>query len=475
MMTQPTHSEEFCERCWSFDPLADSRGPDDPPLDVITTGTVFFDIILSGLPRIPQPGEELWSRGMGSCPGGIANLATALARLGLRTGLVAGFGDDAYADWIWETLLEHEHINLATSPRFQNFHTALTVAMTVGGDRAMVTHGHKLPESLGRHMVQAPSSRVAVVDLRGDTSWWGELRSRGTTLFADIGFDESERWDTADLEPLRHCQAFTPNALEAMAYTRTDSPTRAVHKLAELVPFAVVTDEKTHTKIPIVSPDLVAGLAILDPEAVVGVPKHITADSGMDVLTHAIEAYVATNASDFSDALAEKAVELIFQHLARCYTHGDDEKAREHMHNASCMAAMAFDNAGLGIVHSLAHALGGHYPVAHGRLNALLLPHVIEFHAERSPQVAERYARLGRLVAPSATGRAAVMSLVGAVQKLRVRLEMPSRLSEAKVSSADLRRDEEELVRAALADGCTTTNPVAPTAEDLKAILRRTA
>ena len=242
MMTQPTHSEKFCERCWSFDPLADSRGPDDPPLDVITTGTVFFDIILSGLPRIPQPGEELWSRGMGSCPGGIANLATALARLGLRTGLVAGFGDDAYADWIWETLLEHEHINLATSPRFQNFHTALTVAMTVGGDRAMVAHGHKLPESLGRHMVQAPSSRVAVVDLRGDTSWWGELRSRGTTLFADIGFDESERWDTADLEPLRHCQAFTPNALEAMAYTRTDSPTRAVHKLAELVPFAVVTD-----------------------------------------------------------------------------------------------------------------------------------------------------------------------------------------------------------------------------------------
>ena len=244
---------------------------------------------------------------------------------------------------------------------------------------------------------------------------------------------------------------------------------------SEVTSFAVVTDEKTHTKIPIVSPDLVAGLAILDPEAVVGVPKHITADSGMDVLTHAIEAYVAANASDFSDALAEKAVELIFQHLARCYTHGDDEKAREHMHNASCMAAMAFDNAGLGIVHSLAHALGGHYPVAHGRLNALLLPHVIEFHAERSPQVAERYARLGRLVAPSATGRAAVMSLVGAVQKLRVRLEMPSRLSEAKVSSADLRRDEEELVRAALADGCTTTNPVAPTAEDLKAILRRTA
>ena len=242
---------------------------------------------------------------------------------------------------------------------------------------------------------------------------------------------------------------------------------------SEVTSFAVVTDEATHTKIPIVSQDLVAGLAILDPQAVVGVPKHITADSGMDVLTHAIEAYVAANASDFSDALAEKAVELVFAYLARCYTHGDDLKARSRMHNASCMAAMAFDNAGLGIVHSLAHALGGRYPVAHGRLNALLLPHVIEFNAERSPRAAERYARLGRRVAPSARGRAAVTSLVAAVQKLRAQLEMPTRLSEAKVSSANVRRDQPELVAAALADGCTPGNPVAPSADDLQAILRK--
>ncbi|MDO5093739.1 MAG: 1-propanol dehydrogenase PduQ [Propionibacteriaceae bacterium] len=244
---------------------------------------------------------------------------------------------------------------------------------------------------------------------------------------------------------------------------------------SEVTSFAVVTDEATHTKIPIVSQDLVAGLAILDPQAVVGVPKHITADSGMDVLTHAIEAYVAANASDFSDALAEKAVELVLTHLERCFTHGDDLKARSHMHNASCMAAMAFDNAGLGIVHSLAHALGGRYPVAHGRLNALLLPHVIEFNAERSPWAAERYARLGRLVAPSATGRAAVTSLVAAVQRLRAKLGMPGRLSEVKVGSAELRRDQPELVAAALADGCTPGNPVAPSADDLRTILRKVA
>jgi len=241
-MTQPTHSEEFCERCWSFDPLTGTRRDDDPPLDVITSGTIFFDIIFAGLPRIPEPGEELWSTGLGSCPGGIANLATALARLGLRTGLVAGFGDDAYADWIWETLLEQEHINLTTSPRYDNFHTSLTVAVTVEGDRAMVTHGHELPESLSSHILAAPASRTAVVDLGGETSWWDELRSRGTILFADIGFDTSGRWDPADLRPLRYCKAFTPNAVEAMAYTRTDSPNLAVRKLAERVPLAVVTD-----------------------------------------------------------------------------------------------------------------------------------------------------------------------------------------------------------------------------------------
>ena len=84
-----------------FDPLAAQRSDADPPLDVLSTGTVFFDLIFSGLDRMPHPGEELYARGMGSCPGGIANLSTALARLGLRTGLVAGFGDDAYADWMW--------------------------------------------------------------------------------------------------------------------------------------------------------------------------------------------------------------------------------------------------------------------------------------------------------------------------------------------------------------------------------------
>ncbi len=241
-MIDHIHEDEFCPTCWRWDPLADTRRDDDPPLDVITTGVVFFDIIFTGLPRLPYPGEELWSTGMGSCPGGIANLATASARLGLRTGLVTGFGDDAYGDWMRATLADQEHIDLSSSRVFKDFHSATTVSLAFEGDRGMVSHGHQLPEPLLADVSQIPHSRAAVVDLTGDISWLDELASRGTLVFADVGFDETERWDRADLAGLNRCHAFTPNAVEAMAYTRTSSPREALHHLAELVPLAIVTD-----------------------------------------------------------------------------------------------------------------------------------------------------------------------------------------------------------------------------------------
>ena len=225
-----------------WDPLAPQRSAEDPPLDVLLSGTVFFDIVFTGLERLPAPGEELWSKGMGSSPGGIANLATAAARLGLRTGLVAGFGDDAYADWMWHTMAHEEGIDLSASRRFPDFHSPLTVSIAAHGDRAMVTHGHDLPEPLSALISQAPAARAAVVDLAGETAWWADLARRGSLIFADIGFDETGRWDPADLAPLAHCHAFTPNSGEAMAYTRTDSPDRAVRALADRVPLAVVTD-----------------------------------------------------------------------------------------------------------------------------------------------------------------------------------------------------------------------------------------
>lgn len=230
------------EGCRPWDPLSSSRRDDDAPLDVLLSGTVFFDLIFTGLPRQPGPGQEVHSAGMGSCPGGIANLATASARLGLRTGLVAGFGDDAYADWMWDTLAHQEGVDLGSSVRFEGFHSAVTISISTDGDRSMITHAHDLPGSLTDAIASAPRTRAAVVDLAGETDWWADLTASGTRIFADVGYDETGRWDPADLAPLRHCHAFVPNAVEAMAYTRTDSPRRAVMALAGLVPLAIVTD-----------------------------------------------------------------------------------------------------------------------------------------------------------------------------------------------------------------------------------------
>ncbi|HQD22298.1 MAG TPA: 1-propanol dehydrogenase PduQ [Arachnia sp.] len=244
---------------------------------------------------------------------------------------------------------------------------------------------------------------------------------------------------------------------------------------SEVTSYAVVTDEKTHAKIPMVSPDLQPAIALLDPRAVVGCPPRVTADSGMDVLTHAVEAYVSTGASDFSDACAEKAVHLLCANLHRCYVQGADVEARERMHNGSTLAAMAFNNAGLGIAHSLAHALGGHFPVAHGRLNAMLLPHVMTYNAANCARAARKYAWLGHLTGSSSGSnvKAGVISFVAAVDRLRASLDMPARLSEAGIPARDVRGMLNELAAQAMGDGCTPSNPAAPTHDDLVAILRQ--
>ena len=235
---------------------------------------------------------------------------------------------------------------------------------------------------------------------------------------------------------------------------------------SEATNFAVITDKATHIKYPLVHDRLLPDVAILDPSLICSVPPAITADTGMDVLTHAVEAYVALEASDFTDALAEKAVRLIVQYLPVAYREGTDLEAREHVHNASCMAGVAFTHAQLGINHSIAHALGGHYRLPHGRANAIVLPHVIAFNAGLreaagdNRRAAERYARLATQVGVEAFNpQQAVRGFIALIEGMLDQLSIPRTLEKAGVQEAAFRKDLPELAKIALADACTASNP----------------
>ncbi|MFF1358212.1 carbohydrate kinase family protein [Streptomyces sp. NPDC058297] len=224
------------------DPLARLRTPDDPLCDVYLTGTVFLDIIFTGLDSAPVRGTESWARGMGSSPGGVANMATALARLGLRTSLAAAFGDDHYGEYCWDSLEQGEGIDLTSSRTVAGWHSPVTVSMAYEGERTMVSHGHEPPpEEPAPHC--PPRASAAVASLAPGTSepWIATAAGRGTRIFGDVGWDDTGRWDLSSLDDLSLCEAFLPNAEEAMRYTRTSCPRAAAHALAEHVPLAVVT------------------------------------------------------------------------------------------------------------------------------------------------------------------------------------------------------------------------------------------
>ena len=250
---------------------------------------------------------------------------------------------------------------------------------------------------------------------------------------------------------------------------------------SEVTSFSVITDKQKGTKYPLVSDDLLPDVAILDPELVKTVPNFITADTGMDVLTHAIEAYVSTNANDFSDALAEKAIKLVFKYLVKAYKNGEDLEAREKMHNASCLAGMAFNQASLGINHSIAHVLGGKFHVPHGRTNSILLPHVIEYNSgivgysnSNYSDTAIKYAQIAELVGlGSSNVRMGVKNLVNEIKKLQKEMNMPTKLSDCKVDVEDVTNEEREIAILAIKDACTKTNPKLPTEDDIISILNK--
>ncbi|MER5989842.1 MULTISPECIES: carbohydrate kinase family protein [Streptomyces] len=235
------HTEK-AHRPAQVDPLAALRTPDDPPWDVYLTGTVFLDIVFTGLDSAPVRGTESWARGMGSSPGGVANMATALARLGLRTSLAAAFGDDHYGEYCWDALEQGEGIDLSPSRTVPGWHSPVTVSMAYDGERTMVSHGHEPPpeEPAPTHPPRASAAVASLTPGRG-APWIAEAARGGTRVFGDVGWDDTGAWDLAALPDLRHCEAFLPNAEEAMRYTGTDCPRAAAHALTEHVPVAVVT------------------------------------------------------------------------------------------------------------------------------------------------------------------------------------------------------------------------------------------
>ena len=224
-------------------------------------------------------------------------------------------------------------------------------------------------------------------------------------------------------------------------------------------------------KHPLVDPKLQPDYAILDDSLLQSLPKALIADSGFDVLAHALEACGGKTGGWFTDCLAREAFRLAWDALPKSFA--GDKSVRLTMHKAASMAGLAFNQAGLGICHALAHALGGAFHVPHGRLNAVLLPAVLEINAPHAP---EKYAALARHAGFTASADTmAIRALKNGLVKLRRELQLPQSLAQAGVDTVRLRQQEQQIITAALADPCCQTNPVKPEANMLRQILVQTS
>ncbi len=247
---------------------------------------------------------------------------------------------------------------------------------------------------------------------------------------------------------------------------------------SEVTSFAVVSDPSAGKKIPLVSRDLTPEETILDAELVRSVPPAVTADTGMDVFTHALEACVSTERNEFATALAEKAIEICGVFLLRAYLDGDDMHARQKMHVASCLAGLAFNSTSLGLNHGMAHQLGAMFHIPHGRANAMLLPHIIEFNSdinkhsrsrkEYLPAV-KKYSTVAQILGLSSYNKImTVRSLVNWVQFMLKEMDIPLSISQmGTITKEEYMSKVEQMADAALADGCTATNPRPATRADV--------
>ena len=252
---------------------------------------------------------------------------------------------------------------------------------------------------------------------------------------------------------------------------------------SEVTNFAVITDKHNNVKYPFADYELTPDVAIIDPNFVMSLPKVLTADTGMDVLTHAVEAYVSNMASDFTDGLAEKAGELIREYLITAYENGDDKLAREKVHNASTIAGMAFTNAFLGINHSLAHKIGAEFHISHGRCNAILLPYVIRYNSMEPTKFVsfpkyehfiadQKYAMFAKKIGLDFnTTEEGIDALISMVNEMLEKLNIPKSFKEYGIDEEIYMSKIDDLANKAFEDQCTTANPRLPLVSELKKIL----
>lgn len=255
---------------------------------------------------------------------------------------------------------------------------------------------------------------------------------------------------------------------------------------SEVTPFAVISDPAAAQKYPLADYALTPNVAIVDPVLPMGLPATVTADSGFDALTHATEAYVSAYSNDYTDGLCLQAIKLIFENLQRCVVDGpNDPEAREKMHNASTVAGMAFANAFLGLVHAMAHTLGNTFHVAHGRTNAILLPHVIRHNGTVSHKATpwpkaevyrapERFQEIAKMLGlPAATPAEGVESYARAVEELRTKCGIPASFAEEGVEEQAFIEALPTQAMNAYADQCAPANPRMPMIDDMKRLMRQ--
>ena len=252
---------------------------------------------------------------------------------------------------------------------------------------------------------------------------------------------------------------------------------------SEVTSFAVITDKKQNKKYPLADYELTPDVAIVDPDLVMSLPKSVTADTGMDVLTHALEAYVSNMASDYTDGLAEKAVELVINYLEKAYDDGTDKLAREKMHNASTIAGMAFTNAFLGVNHSIAHKVGAEFHLPHGRINAILLPYVVRYNSTKPTKFVsfpkyeyfvadEKYYKMAKRVGLKAKNKEeGIDSLIQKIKEMNEHMNIPKSFKDAGIDEQEFLAKVDMLADRAFEDQCTTANPRVPLVSEIKQIL----